>query len=48
MRVDNKEPLSIEVDSVVKSILSDTEPEVSGEDGLKVVKLLVECENLAR
>jgi len=45
VKVDNKEPLSIEVDSIVKSILDDADPEVSGEDGLKVVKLLVECEN---
>jgi predicted dehydrogenase len=48
VKVDNKEPLSIEVDSIVKSILDDTDPEVSGEDGLKVVKLLVECENFIR
>jgi hypothetical protein len=32
----------------VKSILNDTDQEVSGEDGLKVVKLLVECENFIR
>jgi predicted dehydrogenase len=44
IRVENVETLSIEVDSIVKSILNGTEPEVSGEDGLKVVKLLVDCE----
>ncbi len=43
IRVENREPLAIEVDSVVRTILNGGEPEVGGIEGLEVVKLLERC-----
>ncbi len=38
------EPLYKEIDSIVASLENDTEPEVSGYDGLKMIELLSKCD----
>lgn len=45
IKVENKEPLSCEIDSIVRSIVDDRPPEVAGQDGLRVAQLLERCEN---
>lgn len=44
LKVANKESLQEEIDSVVESILNNKPPEVSGYDGLRVVKMLELCD----
>jgi predicted dehydrogenase len=43
-KLENKEPLSNEVENVVGSILGKVKPIVDGNEGLKVVKLLEACD----
>ena len=44
LKIDNKESLAIEVDSIVRSIMENSEPEAGKFEGLKVVRLLEECD----
>ena len=44
LKVDNYEPLYKEVESIVSSIKNDEKPEVDGYEGLKIVRLLEECD----
>jgi predicted dehydrogenase len=47
VRVDNKESLAIEVDEVIRTILEGGEPLIGGKEGLKIIKILEECDRLA-
>lgn len=43
LRVPQDEPLKLELEAFVNAITNDTEPPVTGEDGLKALEIAVQC-----